>query len=178
MKLRTVALAGVAAAALGTSPAFANDTQGWYLGLGVGYDHQEPLEFTSGGTVPGGARIGTTDTALVTGSFGYKWTEGLRIEFEASYDNHDLHPFAPGLGGSVDGTSEVKGALLNFLYDWDLGGPWSLSLGGGLGAGSVHESAVDSGFPEGRYLRGTQTGFMWQGIAGLNYEVDNNWELF
>ena len=38
MKLRSIVLTGVALAALSVSPALANDTQGWYLGLGAGYD--------------------------------------------------------------------------------------------------------------------------------------------
>ncbi len=36
MKLRSIALAGVALAAL-TAPAAASDYLGWYLGAGIGY---------------------------------------------------------------------------------------------------------------------------------------------
>src|SRR5690348_1826079 len=44
MKIRLIALAGVAALALST-PAMA--AQGWYLGLGAGWDQQTDLKFRS-----------------------------------------------------------------------------------------------------------------------------------
>ena len=52
MKIRLAALAGVAALALST-PAMA--AEGWYLGLGAGWDNQDNINAhaTSGTTIPG-----------------------------------------------------------------------------------------------------------------------------
>ena len=44
MKIRLLAMAGVAAMALST-PAMA--AEGWYLGLGAGWDHENGLAFSS-----------------------------------------------------------------------------------------------------------------------------------
>ena len=45
MKLRMIALAGVAALAL-SGPAAASNATGWYLGLGAGWDHMGNVEAT------------------------------------------------------------------------------------------------------------------------------------
>jgi len=65
MKLRTIALAGVAVAALSASPALASTT-GWYLGLGVGYDHLNPVHVTS--TFPFSIDVDHSDNVIVVGS--------------------------------------------------------------------------------------------------------------
>src|SRR5579862_6561302 len=76
MKIRLAALAGVAALALST-PAMA--AEGWYLGLGGGWDHQNGIRGTSSvaPTVTGVAKSG--DGAIIAGSFGYAWDNGLRL---------------------------------------------------------------------------------------------------
>src|ERR1700742_369728 len=137
MRLRSIVLAGVAAAALSAGPAMANDTQGWYLGLGVGYDHMEPIHVQTAPPLLATSRLGQGDTALVAGSFGYKWTDGLRMEFEVGYDSHDQKEHNAPFAGTLAGTNDLKSALVNFIYDWNLGSRWSLSLGGGVGAGAL-----------------------------------------
>ncbi|HJW42305.1 MAG TPA: outer membrane beta-barrel protein, partial [Rhizomicrobium sp.] len=178
MKLRSIALTGVALAALSVAPAMANDTQGWYLGLGVGYDHMDPIHVVTAPPLSAHADLGQGDTALVAGSFGYKWASGLRLEFEAGYDSHDQHGHNPPFAGTLSGTNSLKSALVNFIYDWNLGSNWSLSFGGGVGAGALDMSVKDSLFPALKVIRGQHDEFMWQGIAGLNYEFDPGVELF
>src|SRR6185369_14847475 len=114
MKLRSIVLAGVAAAALSAGPAMANDTQGWYIGLGVGYDHQEPLRIQVAPPFTSVVRLGHSDNAMAAGSFGYKWSSGLRLEFEASYSWHDTHAGvpptesgAPVFTGTFTGSNEL-----------------------------------------------------------------------
>ena len=50
MKIRTIALAGVAVLAL-SGPAAASDATGWYLGLGAGWDHMGNIKTSH----PGGS---------------------------------------------------------------------------------------------------------------------------
>jgi len=178
MRLRSVVLAGVAAAALSAGPAMANDTQGWYLGLGVGYDHMEPIDAITAPPLSAHARLGQQDMALVAGSFGYKWASNLRMEFEVGYSSHDQHQDNPPFAGHLSGTNTLKSALVNFIYDWNLGNRMSLSLGGGVGAGALDMSIRDSLFPALKVIRGQHTEFMWQGILGLNYEWTPSTELF
>src|SRR6195952_5645016 len=178
MKLRSIALAGVALAALSASPALANDTQGWYLGLGVGYDHMDAIHTVTAPPLSVTANLRQQDGAFVAGSFGYKWSSNLRLEFEAGYSSHDQRtPNAP-FAGTLDGSTQLKSALVNVIYDWNLGSRWSVSLGGGIGAGSLDVSITDSLFPALKLYRGQHTEFMWQGIAGLNYQWSDNMELF
>src|SRR5690242_5472430 len=123
MKLRSIVLAGAAAAALSAGPAMANDTEGWYIGLGVGYDHQEPVRIQLAPPLSTKARIGHGDNVMVAGSFGYKWSSGLRLEFEPSYSWHDTHAGVPPtesgplITGTFTGSNSLSGALVNFIYD-------------------------------------------------------------
>ena len=76
MKIRMIALAGVAALALST-PAMAAD--GWYLGLGAGYDQQNGIKLTSvpcSDTFSG--KTNSSSGALLAGAFGYGWDNGFR----------------------------------------------------------------------------------------------------
>src|ERR1700761_8483725 len=95
MKIRMIALAGVAAMALGT-PAMAAD--GWYLGLGAGWDHQNGFNGTSvplPTTFTGKSK--SSDGPLIAGSFGYAWDNGFRLEDEISWSGHDIKdPTATG----------------------------------------------------------------------------------
>ena len=88
MKIRMIALAGVAALALST-PAMA--AEGWYLGLGGGWDSQSSTKITSSNTaVAGTASSKAGSAAIIAGSIGYKWDNGLRLEDEIAWDGHDL----------------------------------------------------------------------------------------
>src|ERR1700754_4110802 len=99
MKIRMIALAGVTALALST-PAMA--AEGWYLGLGGGWDHQNGIRGTSSvaPTVTGVAK--SEDGAIIAGTFGYAWDNGLRLEAEDAYTSHD---FSNPIGGSSSITS-------------------------------------------------------------------------
>ncbi len=87
MKIRMIALAGVAVVAL-AGPAAASNITGWYLGLGAGWDHMGNVEakFTpkSAGTAQS-VKMGTNDGALILGAFGYRFPNRLRIEDEIGY---------------------------------------------------------------------------------------------
>ena len=178
MKLRSIALAGVALAALSVSPALANDTQGWYLGLGAGYSQMDDIKAVTAPPLAAHASLGQGDGVFVAGSFGYKWASNLRMEFEVGYSSHDQQAHNPPFAGTLDGSNELKSALVNVIYDWNLGSRWSLSFGGGVGAGALNMDISDSLFPGLKVIRGQHTEFMWQGIVGLNYEVSPSFEIF
>jgi len=137
MKIRLLALAGVAAVALST-PALAGD--GWYLGLGAGWDHQNSMRFQpqSPLTPPPAPIYGkSSDSALIAGAFGYKFDNGIRLEWEDSYASHDFT-------GNISGSSSTTAAMINGIYDLPLGDNWMLSLGGGVGLGEerVHSKTT------------------------------------
>src|ERR1700753_1548738 len=94
MRLHRIALSGAALLAL-VSPAFAG--QGWYAGLGAGWDTLNNPGIT--GTYDTG-KLKTNDSAIVIGSFGYKW-HNWRFEIEPGYTRHDLKAVNLTGGGSV-----------------------------------------------------------------------------
>lgn len=97
--------------------------QGWYVGVGAGYDHMG--DFKEG--VPGGTlSIPTDDTALIVGSFGYRFANRVRLEAEVSRDRHDV---AGLYNGNVTATSEV----VNIGWDIPLSTRWDLVFGAGAG---------------------------------------------
>ncbi|HTC82782.1 MAG TPA: outer membrane beta-barrel protein, partial [Rhizomicrobium sp.] len=178
MKIRLIALAGVAALALST-PAMA--TEGWYLGLGAGWDHQNKISIksTAGSPVPlAASSLKSSDGAIVAGAFGYAWDNGLRVEWEDSYTSHS---FKAGNGGS----DSLLGFMVNAVYDIPLGDNWKLSLGGGAGMGRarIHATGTIAPLPvanggTGDLVLGSQTGFQWQGIAGIAYSISPDVDLF
>src|SRR6185437_4171532 len=161
MKIRMLALAGVAAVAL-SAPAQAGD--GWYLGLGGGYDSMSSIHTSS----PLRSTTFNTKTqagAIIAGSFGYGWDSGLRIEDEIAYDSHSVSKTS-GFGGSASVTSD----MLNIVYDIPLGDAWKISLGGGLGAGAarVHLTVPGTAFT---WAQERHMAFEYQGIAGVAYSL-------
>src|SRR5262245_9912255 len=84
MTLRTIALASAMFAAL-TGPAVAEE--GVYIGLEAGWSTPSNLHVHD---VNADGHIRLDDGALVGGSLGYKWTQGLRLEVEISYARYDV----------------------------------------------------------------------------------------
>ena len=87
MKLRLLAMATVAAAALST-PALAGD--GWYLGLGGGWDNQPGIRGTSVQAPTFSQKTNSNDNFIGAIAIGYKWAEGWRLENEVAFTQHDL----------------------------------------------------------------------------------------
>src|SRR5882757_3990400 len=115
MKLRMLAMATVAAAALST-PAMAGD--GWYLGLGGGWDNQLGVNGRTNGASSGPAtKVGSTDSAIGAVSVGYKWAEGWRLENEFSFTQHDIRLNGTGAFNATGG-SQITSDMVNLTYDF------------------------------------------------------------
>jgi OmpA-OmpF porin, OOP family len=176
MKIRTIALAGVAALAL-SGPAAASDATGWYLGLGAGWDHMGQFSqvFTPQippnppGTADVIFKTGTDDTALIVGSFGYRFANHIRIENEIGYDKHDLND------PLFDGHSGITSDLININWDIPLSDRWDMTLGVGAGVGREDLLTTHTPFT---YEDGKQRGYMYQFIGGFAYSVTHNVDLY
>jgi outer membrane protein OmpA-like peptidoglycan-associated protein/opacity protein-like surface antigen len=167
MKLRSIALAGVATLAL-SAPASASTYQGWYLGLGAGWDWADNVKIESGGSF---VKARFHDDVLGVASVGYKWGD-FRFEIEGGYDQRGVRKDLPG----IDGGMSITSGMFNALYDIPLGDRFAISLGGGVGFGNVDPHIVQAG--TGWLIHGSNTGFMWQGIAGVSFALDEGTELF
>src|SRR5215469_9838082 len=87
MKIRMLALAGVAAVAL-SAPAHA--AEGWYIGLGGGYDDSSNLRTESVTHPTVAPRVPLQPSGIFALSVGYGWASGLRLEDEISYASHGV----------------------------------------------------------------------------------------
>ncbi|MBA2588788.1 MAG: outer membrane beta-barrel protein, partial [Alphaproteobacteria bacterium] len=174
MKLRMLAMATVAAAALST-PALAGD--GWYLGLGGGFDNQVGYRLRSV-PAPGtlNAKINSQDSAIGVLSVGYKWAEGWRLENEFAFTQHDTSLSGTGAYNATGG-NQITSDMINLTYDIPLGDAWKFTLGGGVGVGGFRGSmrSVGTSFD---LFRGGHSAFQWQAIAGLAVSISPDVDLF
>ena len=158
MKLRAIALAGVAAVVL-AGPAAANPT-GWYLGLGVGWNNSNGGHASTNCCGSGG--LGLDDTAAYMANVGYKWDNGWRAELELSYTDPD---FGKGIPGDLTKTA----LMANINYDIPVGQHVNLVLGGGAGVSWIDPSST--------IFNGVDQAFVWQGIAGLAFALSDSFEV-
>src|ERR1700742_3361866 len=162
MRLRKIALTGIAALAL-SIPAAANAGTGWYLGLGAGWDHLENVKMTN---PPFTGNVKSDDSALFAGTIGHKWDSGWRLEEEIGYVSNGvstLHRIIPP-GGTVNGSGSQRAVSIlgNLVYDIPVSDTVSFSLGGGAGVGWVRENTRFAGGA--RFAIGQHAEFEWQGI--------------
>jgi OOP family OmpA-OmpF porin len=154
-------LAGAAALAL-IGTAAADTPAGTYVGLAAGGNFLEDYPGTD------------FDTGYYIGGFvGYKWDNGIRAEFEASFRENSFD-FVFGQTAVFRGTVDHRAlsGMVNVLYDFDLGQDLALSLGAGVGASRIS-------FTNGPALAdGRDVVFAYQGIAELEYMVDSNVGIF
>lgn len=169
MKLRLLAMATVAAAALGT-PALA--AEGWYLGLGGGWDNQPGIRGTS---VPQptifNQKTNSADGFIGAVAVGYGWANGLRLENEFAFTQHDIS--VPGASGG----NQIISSMFNLAYDIPLDDVWKVSLGAGLGIGNAAGSLRVNGTTL-DIFRGRASALQWQLIAGVAVSVAPDVDLF
>jgi OOP family OmpA-OmpF porin len=157
MKLKNIMLAGAAALAF-TATAAADTPAGTYVGLGAGANWLESFDAFGGKEFATGYYVG--------GFVGYKFDNGIRAEFEASFRENGDDFFT---GKSLD--VRALSGMVNVLYDLDVGEGMALSLGGGVGASRV-SFVSDFGFD------GRDVVFAYQGIAEFEAMVDDNVGVF
>src|ERR1044071_9473542 len=116
MKLRLLAMATVAAAALST-PALAGD--GWYLGLGGGWDNQPGIRGTSVQAPTFSQKTNSNDNFIGAIAIGYKWAEGWRLENEVAFTQHDLSLSGTG-AQSASGGNQIISDMVNLAYDFPI----------------------------------------------------------
>ncbi|MGH6870629.1 MAG: OmpA family protein [Rhizomicrobium sp.] len=172
MDIRKFLLAGAAALAFIT-PAHAGE--GWYLGLGTGWDSAYNTHITGAGL---DGSIHSTDTPLIAGSAGYKFGD-FRLEAETAWDRHHVGRFMSGGVDSPldDGHLEVRSLMLNGIYDIAVAPRFKISIGVGAGVGNQTIKFTDPALAT-TFSNSDRTRFMWQGIGGVTYEVNPHVDLF
>jgi len=161
------------AATLMAGTALAQPVRGLYVGLGGGANLAQDQTVRLSAQAPGGQlRYGPGVTGL--GSVGWGFGNGFRVEVEGNYRNDTLQHFRgttfPTVAG---GHQESYGAMVNALFDMDIGQNWVYPYFG-LGAGYAwsHMDAYYAGANDAEHLGGTSDGnFAYQGIFGLSFPV-------
>jgi len=183
MTLRS-ALLGCAALLALAAPAMAGE--GFYVGLGAGWDNQNNIRVDEFAPPPATGETTTNDGAIIAGTLGYKFPMfPIRLEFESGYDWHSIQSFQGGPTYSASGHANVASELVNAVYDLPVAPGWNLYAGAGVGAGHVYFAPYFSGpltpnSSGGDYqiAHVDHWGFMWQGIAGTSFEIAPDADIF
>jgi outer membrane protein OmpA-like peptidoglycan-associated protein len=172
MTIRKLLLAGGAALAL-CGPAHAGE--GWYLGLGAGWDTLDHVQIAGAGL---DGKLRTRDTVLGDVTAGYKFGD-FRLEAEAAWDRHIIDSYESGgvTTGLTNGHYNVRSLLVNGVYDIPVTQRFKISLGAGAGVGNDPVKFTDVPLLT-TFSNSDRTHFMWQGIGGVSYAVDRNLDLF
>ena len=178
--------------------AAAQPVEGLYVaaGAGVNFHDNESIRGLSStglnaitseisGAVPGGVTFKPGYAAL--GSIGYGFGNGVRLEVEGDWMRNDRDPrnfglvvskLSPGsvLAVSQKGNETKSGALLNALFDMDIGSPYVFPyIGGGLGYQTVSisesENLSSGPFSAHDHFSSSKSGFAYQGILGVSLPI-------
>lgn len=175
--LASTAIAGLLA---GTSPAMAEgplglpSLSGFYVSVFAGGSISDDVDLTTVVGVPYTLSI-DSDTGYVLGvAVGVKIMPNLRGEIEYSYskaniDNITLSQGAASISSAGTGELETKFILANLWYDFDIGGPVTPYVGGGIGWGDVVDLST--------IAKNNLDGFAWQLGAGAKYDLTDHLSL-
>jgi OOP family OmpA-OmpF porin len=177
MRLRSVSLA-IALLLMMTLAAKAQPFQGLYVGAGAGYNLPQSVRTTplTNAFGSGSLHLDEGGGFAGVGSLGYGLGNGFRFEVEGSYRNDGLRqlngtPFPTAAAGNV----RMYGAMVNALFDMDIGVPWLfpyIGAGAGYQWTSLHGvSAVSPTTPFSYATDDTRGAFAWQVVAGLSFPI-------
>lgn len=152
---------------------------GLYIGLGAGWDGQNDVGVDQFSPPPATGTLTTDDGVIFAGTIGYKLpTIPIRLEFESGYDWHKISTFnTGGASFAAGGHANIASELFNATYDFPIGPGWNIYGGGGLGVGHVWFAPFDAATGDQIALT-DKWGFMWQGIAGVSFDIAPDAELF
>ncbi|PPQ29438.1 OmpA family protein [Rhodopila globiformis] len=108
---------------------------------------------------------------------GYGIGNGFRFEIEGDFMRSGVNSILAPVPTATTGTVRNWGAMVNAIYDLDIGFPWVYPYLG-LGAGyqwtrlnSVNSTAVGGGFSNS--VNTQEGGFAWQTIIGASFPIPN-----
>jgi len=149
-------------------------SEGWYIKGISGFNILPDQSFATSTGVMGVEefKIGQSNGAAL----GYKCDAGFRLEAEVGYRTNHLDTWVAA-GAVVTVAAEDRtcwSLMVNALYEIDFDTSIKPYVGGGIGVGLDGFHGVGSGFA----IDDTDVVFAYQVMGGLNYLLDDNWELF
>jgi OmpA-OmpF porin, OOP family len=171
MKLRNFAIAA-GTMLVGMATAHATADRGWYIGLEAGANWSTDVTFAAV-SAPGGF-LAAGDLEFETGwtgigTVGYAFRPNWRAELELAFRTNDIDAFCAGACIPTTGSIDQFSQMLNVIYDWNLGGKWSLATGLGVGGSYV----------EGDTFFGQDDDYVFAGqaIVGVNYQLSDRMDV-
>jgi outer membrane protein OmpA-like peptidoglycan-associated protein len=172
MKFRVALL--VASVVSAPLAALAQPVTGPYVSLGAGVDYLQPQSTKGATQTVIGPKLSTNVGGIASGSVGYGFGNGLRVEFQGDWSSEKFYK-----GGS-NYIQQYHG-FVNALYDLDggmIGVPFLspyVGVGGGYGSSkftSLNVPGTDAaGVAYYLHSTGTDSNFSVQGIAGLAFST-------
>jgi len=160
----------LAATALVPAELSAQQTNGWYVGGGLGLNWLRDAD-VQGGAVNSKAEFNTGGAGIL--SLGYGLGNGFRLEGELGYRRNSVDKVA-GVDG--DGNVSQWSMMGNALYDFNTGTAFTPYVGAGLGGVRVNVNDART-FTGGRTIDDSDTVFAYQGIAGIAYSIAPQWKV-
>ncbi|WP_428393126.1 OmpA family protein [Lichenicoccus sp.] len=174
-RLGLISSGAVWAALLATDPrALAQPVTGLYVAGAGGANYLQDETVRLSPAFPGGRdRFDFGYTGL--GSVGYGFGDGVRVEVEGNYRRNDLRQFlGTSFPTSAGGFQENYGAMVNALFDLDIGKSWLFPyFGVGAGYERTHLSTNynATSLEDAQNTGGTYGNFAWQAMFGLSVPV-------
>lgn len=107
----------------------------------------------------------------ISGTAGYKWANGFRLEGEFNYFKSDLDKVTSTAGSrKVDGSVDMKALMVNALWEFENSSPWYSFLGLGAGYG-WSKGELEGG---GDKVSSTTSIPLIQPILGVGYKITDN----
>ncbi|MBC8793528.1 MAG: hypothetical protein C6Y20_18175, partial [Tagaea sp. CACIAM 22H2] len=144
-------------------------SEGIYVGAGAGAHKPQSADVSRAGGNGGGVDLKTGFAGAA--ALGYAFGNGLRAEVELAHrmSKAKSGAFGQPASGKLDATS----VMVNGLYDIATGTDFVPYVGVGVGAARLRAENFGA-LPGGVTVGGNGTVFAYQGIAGLDYLIDNN----
>ncbi len=168
---------GAALAAAGITMganAWAQPFQGVYLGAGAGYNLPQDVTVKTLAPTNPRTQLQTNGGFVGLGSIGYGFGNGLRLELEGNYRHTGVSRTNGTVSAPASGSLVTYGAMVNALFDMDVGSPWIYPyVGGGLGyAWTNAQNLTINSFPGvSSRTDGTKGALAVQAIAGLSFPM-------
>ena len=169
MRIRMLTAVAVIALAV---PAAARAEEGFYLGGGLGLSSAVNSTYED---AVNSNKIKLDDgfAGLISG--GYQFASNWRAEAEfASRRNAVDNITGTGAAAPVTGASAVYSLMGNAIYGIPTGTKFTPYIGAGIGAARVKADNVGTTLASN--VNDSDTVFAYQGIAGLEYDVTQNWK--
>lgn len=166
---KLLATAAILALTAGAANAAGLD-EGWYLGGGVGWNHLEETDFSSAGV---SNDVDFNEGVVGNLSVGYAWMNGLRSELEASVRSNNVDSISGTGASGSEGDFRSYNAMWNVLYDFKNSSRWTPYIGAGIGASWQDADNIATTFAPGTSIDETDVQFAYQGIAGVDYWMNN-----